>query len=120
MGRVVKIFKFFLLAALLLPSVTWSSEKCDKLAVIAEDTMRKRQSGADFFVVFKPVIDGYIERIKKTNSISEVRALTASFNEVFAVAKVAQEVDIEVDGKLQNEAIYSFSDKIKTLCIKHD
>lgn len=109
----------FLLIVLLLPAPAWANQECDQMATIAEDTMRERQSGSNFFIAFRPIIDGYIERIKQSNSISEVRILTTSFERVFAIAVAAQSVDIEVEGKLQNEAIYSFADKIKTVCLEY-
>ena len=113
-----KIYQL-LLIAFLFPVPAWANQECDQLATIAENTMRERQSSSNFFIAFGPIIDGYVERVKKSNSISEVRALTTSFERVFAVAVAAQSVDIETDGKLQNEAIYSFADKIKTVCLEH-
>lgn len=109
----------FLLITLLLPTLVWANQECEQLATIAEDTMRERQSNSNFFIAFRPIIDGYVERVKKSNSISEVRALTTSFERVFAIAVAAQSVDVETEGNLQNEAIYSFADKIKTVCLEH-
>ena len=113
-----KIYQL-LLIAFLFPVPAWANQECDQLATIAENTMRERQSSSNFFIAFRPIIDGYVERVKKSNSISEVRAITTTFERVFAVAVAAQSVDIETDGKLQNEAIYSFADKIKTVCLEH-
>lgn len=112
-------FKAVFLFLALFPSFAWANAQCEQLSVIAEDTMRQRQAGADFFEVIKPVIDGYVSRVKSANNLTEVKAVTESFEQVFAIAKVANETEVETDGKFQNEAIYSFSQKIKALCLEH-
>ena len=103
---------------LFIPCVSWANTKCDQLSIIAEDTMRQRQAGADFFQMFKPAIDGYIGKVKKTTNMNDVRKLTGAFEEIFTIAQLAHKTDIETDGKIQNEAIYSFADKIKTVCLE--
>lgn len=107
-----------LIILLFTPCISWANPKCDQLSIIAEDTMRQRQAGADFFEMFRPVVDGYVDRVKKSSKIGDTRKLTESFEEVFAISKAAHKAEIETDGKLQNEAIYSFADKVKMMCLQ--
>lgn len=111
--------KYFFLIIMISPSFVWASSKCDQLSIIAEDTMRLRQADTDFYEVIKPVIDGYITKVKGVSSLLEVNALTGSLEQVLAIAELAHKSEIETDGKLQNEAIYSFSNKVKTVCLEH-